>query len=247
LRPQRVLLDRGIALSYIAACALLAGCPRQPAPLVPQPLAPVDRDSAVAWSRATLPTRYTAIRFRWKYQDDQKRWGGRGQARIAPPDSLRFDYVGPLGLGAGAAAIVGDSAIWADPEQNFRSLIPAVRMLWAAVGIVRPPAPDALVFGGGGGGAGAAGGADSSVRIWRLAADGDTLDYRETRGGARVLEAEWRRVGKVLARSRTEFDPQRMPARARMDFPEERARFELTVVLVDTAAVLDPAIWRGRR
>jgi len=217
---------------------LLAGCPRRPAPLVPQPPALVDRDSAVAWSRGTLPTRYTAIRFRWKYQDDQKRWGGRGQARIAPPDSLRFDYVGPLGLGAGAAAIVADSAIWADPEKNFRSLIPAVRMLWAALGIVRPPAPDALVFGGG---------VDSSARIWRFAQDGDTLDYRETRGGVRVLEAEWRREGKVLARSRTEFDAQRMPARARMDFPEERARFELTVVLVDTAAVLDPAIWRGRR
>jgi hypothetical protein len=147
--------------------------------------------------------------------------------------------VGPLGLGAGAAAIVADSAIWADPEKNFRSLIPAVRMLWAAVGIVRPPAPGALVFTGAG--------ADSSVHIWRFAQDGDTLDYRDTRGGAGVLEAEWRREGKVLARSRTEFDGRRMPARARMDFPEERARFELTVVSVDTAAVLDPAIWRGRR
>ncbi len=239
MRPQHFPLDPRIALSYIAACALLAGCPRPPAPLVPQPLAPADRDSAVAWTRATLPTHHTAIRFRWKYQDDQKRWGGRGQARVAPPDSLRFDYVGPLGLGAGAAAIVADSAIWADPEKDFRSLIPAVRMLWAALGIVRPPAPNATVFGGGGG--------DSSVRIWRFAQDGDTLDYRETRGGARVLEAEWRREGKVLARSRTEFDAQRMPARARMDFPEERARFELTVVMVDTAAVLDPAIWRGRR
>ncbi len=239
MRPQHFPLDPRIALSYIAACALLAGCPRPPAPLVPQPLAPADRDSAVAWSRATLPLRYTAIRFRWKYQDDQKRWGGRGQARIAPPDSLRFDYVGPLGLGAGAAAIVADSAIWADPEQNFRSLIPAVRMLWAALGVVRPPAPGAVVFGDGRG--------DSSVRIWRFAQDGDTLDYRDTRGGAWVLEAEWRRQGKVLARSRTEFDPQRRPARARMDFPEERARFELTVVSVDTAAVLDPAIWRGRR
>ena len=214
-------------------------------PLVPQPLAPADRDSAVAWTRATLPTHHTAIRFRWKYQDDQKRWGGRGQARIAPPDSLRFDYVGPLGIGAGAAAIVADSAIWADPEKNFRSLIPAVRMLWAALGIVRPPAPNAMVFGGAGGGGGGSG--DSSARIWRFAQDGDTLDYRETRGGARVLEAEWRREGRVLARSRTEFDAQRMPARARMDFPEERARFELTVVMVDTGAVLDPAIWRGRR
>ena len=239
MRPQHFPLDPRIALLYIGACALLTGCPRPPAPLVPQPVAAMDRDSAVAWSRATLPTRYTAIRFRWKYQDDQKRWGGRGQARIAPPDSLRFDYVGPLGLGAGAAAIVADSALWADPEKNFRSLIPAVRMLWAALGIVRPPAPEARVFGGGS--------ADSSVLLRRFAQDGDTLDYRETRGGARVLEAEWRREGNVLARSRTEFDARRMPARARMDFPEESARFELTVVLVDTAAVLDPAIWRGRR
>src|SRR2546427_6166258 len=145
-------------------CAVLAACPRPPAPLVPQPLAPADRDSAVEWTRGTLPTRRTAIRFRWKYQDDQKRWGGRGQARIAPPDSLRFDYVGPLGLGAGAAAIVADSAIWADPEKNFRSLIPAVRMLWAALGIVRPPAPNAMVFGGAGGGGGGGGGAGGPPR-----------------------------------------------------------------------------------
>ena len=251
MRPQRVLLDRRRALSYIAACACLAGCRSRPAPLVPEPLAPADRDSAVAWARATLPAHHTAIRFRWKYEDDQKRWGGRGQARIAPPDSLRFDYVGPLGLGAGAAVVVTDSAIWADPEKNFRSLVPAVRMLWAGLGIVRPPAPNAAVFsrsgGGAGGAGGAGGGADSSVRIWRFVQGEDTLDYRAAVRDTRVLEAEWRRRGKVQARSRTEFDLHLMPARARIDFPEGAARFELTVVAVDTAAVLDPAIWRGRR
>src|SRR2546426_10118008 len=99
-------------------------------------------------------------------------------------------------------------------------------MLWAALGIVRPPAPNAMVFGGAGGGGGGSG--DSSARIWRFAQDGDTLDYRETRGGARVLEAEWRREGEGLARSRTEVDAQRVPARARMGFPGGRARFELT-------------------
>lgn len=195
----------------------------------------------MGWARASLPPHQTAIRFRWKYQDDQKRWGGRGQARIAPPDSLRFDYVGPLGLGAGAAAVVTDSAIWADPEKNFRSLVPAVRMLWAALGIVRPPAPDAAVSSRDGEAA------DSTVRIWRFVQAEDTLDYRETRRGTRVLEAEWRKQGKVQARSRTEFDPHGWPARARLDFPEGAARFELTVVSVDTAAMLDPAIWRGRR
>jgi hypothetical protein len=206
---------------------------------VPQPLDPVDRDSAVVWARRSLPLHPTAIRFRWKYEDREKRWGGRGQARIAPPDSLRFDYVGPLGLGAGAAAVVGDSTIWADPEKNFRSLVPAVRMLWAGLGIVRPPSAEASVFG--------AGRADSSVRVWRFVQGEDTLDYREAEGAARVLEAEWRRQGNVRARSRMQFDAHRMPAAARIDFPEDAARFELTVVSVDTAAVLDPAIWRRRR
>jgi hypothetical protein len=221
---------------------LVSGCPGRPAPLIPLPLPPGDRDSAVAWAAATVPTHRTAIRFRWKYQDDEKRWGGRGQARIAPPDSLRFDYVGPLGLGAGAAAVVADSAVWADPEKNFRSLVPAVRMLWAGLGIVRPPGADAAVFGDRG-----AGRADSSVAVWRFVQGADTLDYRATVGSARVLEAEWRQGSKVLARSRTQFDVHEMPASARIDFPEARARLELTVVAVDSAATFDPAIWRGRR
>ena len=163
---------------------MLAGCPGRPAPLIPLPLAPGDRDSAVAWAAATEPAHRTAIRFRWKYQDDQKRWGGRGQARIAPPDSLRFDYVGPLGLGAGAAAVVADSAVWADPEKNFRSLVPAVRMLWAGLGIVRPPAADAAVFGArGAGAAGAAAVADSGATLWRFVQGADTLDYRAALAG----------------------------------------------------------------
>jgi len=247
LKRQRVLLDRRIALSYIGACAVLAGCRGRPAPLIPLPLAPVARDSAVTWAGATVPAHRTAIRFRWRYQDDQRRWGGRGQARIAPPDSLRFDYVGTLGLGVGAAAMVGDSVVWADPEKNFRSLVPAVRMLWAGLGIVRPPAPDATVFGERVQSAGSGGSADSVVRLWRFIQGEDTLDYRESTGSGRVLEAEWRQRGKVLARSRTQCDEHAMPASARIDFPEGRARFELTVVAVDTAAAFDPAIWRSRR
>src|SRR5438477_5888783 len=136
------------------------------------PLAPADGAAATAWARATLPGRPTAIRFHWKYQDPDKRWGGRGQARIAPPDSLRFDYVGPLGLGAGAAVVVGDSGVWADPERNFRSLVPAVRMLWAGLGVVRPPTPGASI----------AGGEFPPRTIWRFVEGSDTLDYVATDG-----------------------------------------------------------------
>jgi hypothetical protein len=243
-------LTRLRSLSYIGACTLLAACPgpRAPGPLVPVPLTPVPRDSALQWSRATLPRTPTLIRFRWRYEDEQVKYAGRGTARIAPPDSMRFDYAGPLGWGSGAAVVIGDSVLWADPEKNFRSLVPAIRMLWAAFGMVRPPAEDAELF--------AAQLVDSLSRkrrvVWRFAEAQDTLEYlaTDTAGRALSLEAEWRRRGERVARSRTQFDAAQRPSSARIDFfeaGERRARFELTVGVVDTTAVLTPALWRSRR
>src|SRR5437762_11870686 len=148
------------------------------------PLAPASRDSAVAWASATLPTTPTLIRFRWRYQDERVKYAGRGSARIAPPDSLRFDYAGPLGLGSGAAVVIGDSVAWADPEKDFRSLVPAIPMLWAALGMVQPPNDEAAVSGA----------VDSTAAgrrvIWRFAELEDTLDYVVTQGATRVLLAE---------------------------------------------------------
>lgn len=224
-------------LSYIGACALAVGCRGRPGALVPMALEPADREDAEAWSLGTLPERRTAIRFRWKYRDERTATGGRGTARIAPPDSLRFDYSGPFGLGAGAAVVVGDEVVWADPSDRFHALVPAVRMLWAALGSVRPPAAGAAVFG-----------REAPPRtMWRFVLGSDTLDYVATASSERTLEAEWRRGGAVVARSRTRFDDHAMPASARIDFPEAPARFELTVVAVDTAAIVPPALWRSRR
>jgi hypothetical protein len=232
------------SLSYIGACALLAACPgRPPAPLVPMALAPASRDSAAQWSRTTLPRAHTLIRFRWRYQDEQVKYAGRGSLRIGPPDSLRFDYAGPFNWGSGAAVVIGDSVSWADPEKNFRSLVPAIPMLWAAFAMVRPPADDAKVLG--------TQLVDSLAHrrrvVWRFAQVGDTLDYVVTDSAGResTLEAEWRRRGKVVARSRSTLDAFQRPASARVDFPEGPARFELTVGMVDTMAVIPPAVWRS--
>lgn len=244
-------------LSYIGACVLLTGCPGPgtPSPLVPMPLAPVARDSAASWTRTTLPRTPTLIRFRWRYEDEQVKYAGRGTARFAPPDSLRFDYAGPLGLGSGAAVVIGDSVLWADPEKNFHSLVPGIRMLWAAFGMVRPPAQDAEVHG-----AQLLDSVSDRRRVvWRFGESEDTLEYVATDSAGRVtrLEAEWRRRGDRVARSRSVFDPARRPASARIDFFEAasgrrgrgrgRARFELTVGAIDTAQVFAPALWRSRR
>ncbi len=214
-------------------------------------LAPASRDSAAQWARTTLPRTPALIRFRWHYQDERVKYAGRGTVRFAPPDSLRFDYVGPLGLGSGAAVIIGDSVVWADPEKDFRSLVPAVPMLWAAFAMVRPPADGATVLGGP---------LVDSLRhtrrlVWRFTQLEDTLDYLATppdsarRGG--MVEAEWRRRGEMVARSWSRLDTLAHPASARIDFPQAvgggGARFELTVVAYDTTQVFAPALWRSRR
>lgn len=213
-------------------------------------LAPASRDSAAQWARTTLPRTPALIRFRWHYEDERVKYAGRGTVRIAPPDTLRFDYVGPLGLGSGAAVIIGDSVLWADPERDFRSLVPAIPMLWAAFAMVRPPADNATVFGAR---------LVDSLRhtrrnVWRFAQPEDTLDYVVTPSdsatrGVGMLEAEWRQRGKMVARNWSRLDTLAHPASARIDFPEISggARFELTVVAVDAAQVFAPAIWRSRR
>jgi len=241
-------LTRLRSLSYIGACTLLAACPgRRAGPLVPLtlPLAPASRDSAVAWTRSTLARAPLLMRFRWRYEDERVKYAGRGSTRVAPPDSLRFDFAGPFNLGNGAAVVIGDSVAWADPEKNFRSLVPAIPMLWAAFAMVRPPAESAAVLRGVI--------VDSLAHkrrvIWRFAQVEDTLDYvvTDSAGHVSVLEAEWRRGGAVVARSRSQLDAMQRPARARVDFPEAPARFELTVGVVDTAAVIPPNVWRSRR
>jgi len=238
---QHVSLDRLRALSYIGAVVGAAACHPRPGPLIPVPLPAMHRDSAVAWTDATLPRHPTAIRFRWKYRDDRLSAAGRGQARIAPPDSLRLDYAATLGVKSGAGVVVGDSVQWADPEKDFRSLVPAIPMLWAALGFVPPPADTAALFGR------TDAGGDAHGWTLRVVAGADTLEYVLTVGRDRVLAAQWRRAGKVVAASTTRFDASALPSTARIDFPEGPARFELRVVAVDTVAEFPPALWRSRR
>jgi hypothetical protein len=235
--PQRVSLDRFRTAVYIAASAVAASCVPKLAPLVSVALLPADRADALAWVRQGEPRRDTAIRFRFRYNDQRHSWAGRGTARLAPPDSLRFDYTGPLGLGSGAAVVVGDSTRWAEPEENFHSLVPAIRLLWAALGVVRPPDSSAVI----------AAAQQPPRSIWRFVTGSDTLDYVATSGPTRTLEAEWRRAGTVEARSRTDLDARGEPVEARVDFPEASAHFEISVVGVDTTATFAGTLWERRR
>jgi hypothetical protein len=83
--------------------------------------------------------------------------------------------------------------------------------------------------------------------MWRFVEGADTLDYVATAGHSRVLQVQWRQAGRVHAQCTTRLEVHGLPADARIDFQEDHARFELTVVALDTSATFDAAIWRGRR
>lgn len=234
------MLDPPRVASYIAAGVWLTACSGRPAPLVPEPLAPVTADSVAGWVGLSGPSRPTMLRFKWRYRDERVSGAGRGTARVAPPDTVRVDWATTFNIKTGAAVLIGDSLVWADPKQDFpESPPPAVQLIWTALGVMRPPAAAMAVYGG----------RDSTQTVWRYVDGGgrDTIDFRLQTAGPRTLEAEWRRDRRVMARSRTVLGPEGLPQSVRVDVPERPARFELTIVAVDTTAEFPAALWRSRR
>src|SRR2546422_9380470 len=101
---QRVRLDRLGSVLYLALGSL-GGCRRALAPAVPERAVAVSVDSVPLWTGETAPPSRILHRFKWLYRDERSSVGGRGSARIAAPDSLRFDVAGPLGANPAAAMV----------------------------------------------------------------------------------------------------------------------------------------------
>src|SRR3954451_3928979 len=99
-------LDRRFAVAYLGLA--LAGCRSAPGPVVPLGAEPVSPEVVARWVASTAPADRQLHRFKWLFRDERASAGGRGSARVAPPDSLRFDVTGPFGSGAASAVVVGD-------------------------------------------------------------------------------------------------------------------------------------------
>lgn len=233
------MLDPLRATSYIAAGAWMIACGAHPASLVPEPLSAAAAESVAEWTMLHGPTRPTTWRFKWRYRDDQVAGGGRVTARVAPPDSVRVDWATTFNIKTGAAVVIGDSLVWADPKRDFPATpLPAVQLIWTALGVMRLPGAATAVYGA----------HDSTQTVWRYVTGSDTVDFRLRHGdGPLTLESEWRRDAQVKARGHTVLGPTGQPQNVRIDVPERPARFELTFVAMDTTAAFPPALWRGRR
>ena len=234
--PQRVRLDHPLSAFYLAL-VLLGACRPTVAPVVPERATEVATDSVEAWIASTAPSGRILHRFRWLYRDDRSSVGGRGSARVAAPDSLRFDVAGPLGANPAAAMVVGDSAVWIDAPESIEEIVPSYPLLWAGFGVVRAPVGATVVW---------AGRLDDVV-AWRMVAGGDTVEYALTRGRTRRLLAELRREGRVVARMDATFGPEGRPATSRLTVPARPARLDLTFTLSDPSARFPADVWRPRR
>jgi hypothetical protein len=232
--PQRFSVDRGALVAYLALT--LTGCRGAPGMVVPAAAAPVSREQVSQWVTATVPTEHRLHRFKWLFQDERSSAGGRGSARIAPPDSLRFDVAGPFGSGAAAAAVIGDRRLWAEPPDAVKKLVPNYPLMWALLGVARLP----------GQGDSLRGLADGTVTAWRYANAADTIDYARTTGKTGKLVAEVRHAGSVVGRAETTLDGNGAPLTAKLVVPSVPAK--LTLTFLSTArADFAPDIWTAHK
>ncbi len=230
-------LDRGRRALYYLLVAIglfgLAGCAGRLRSIAPDNLAPLEPAVAAQWAGELAPDRPLRLNLRWRFMNQQGSSAGRAVVRYAPPDTLRFDYRGPFGK-SGSAVVVGDRALWAQPEQDFRNLIPAAALFWAALGIPGAPPRGATVLGMDG----------AERRAWRYVVGEDEMDFILVRVPATRLLAEWRVAHRIQGVSELDLDPETgQPISALMTFPRDAARFSFTFDGIDTVAAFAPDTW----
>ena len=232
--PQRFSVDRaGLAL-YLGLVA--AGCAPAYPRLVPAGAEPVPPQQVAGWVEPTRPTGRQLLRFQWQYQDERAAAGGHGSARIAAPDSLRFDVAGPFGAGAGAAMVVGDSAVWTNPADILSRMVPSYPLLWGLFGVARPPAPGSELSGL----------ASGDQTAWQYVDGADTVSYVRTTGSAPRLVTEVRQGGQLIGRAETTLKSDGTPAKARLALPSIPARLDITFVSSTRPPHFGPEVWTAR-
>lgn len=231
---QWLLVDRTVRVGYLLLLA--AACRTAPGPLLPAAAQPVGPEQVAKWVASTVPERHQLHRFKWLFRDETSSAGGRGSARIAPPDSLRFDVAGPFGSGAASAAVVGEQPLWTEPPDAISKLVPDYPLMWAMFGIARLPEEGASLRGL----------SEGRLTAWQYRGATDTVEYVRTGGSPSRLIAEVRRAGEVVGRAETTLDSTGAPITSRLTVPSVPARLDLTFSSTSQSDFA-PDIWVSRK
>jgi hypothetical protein len=233
---QRLLFDRPARLAYLGLALAGVACGGAPGSVVPVAAEPVTPAQVDQWVQGTRPKVHRLHRFKWLFRDDKSSAGGRGSARIAPPDSMRFDVAGPFGSGAASAAVVGDQPLWAEPPDAVSKLVPNYPLMWGIFGVARPPAAGAQLRGL----------TDGRTLAWQYVEGADTVQYARTAGSPTRMVTLVRRAGEIVGRAETTLDSTGAPLTARLTVPSVPARLDLTF-LSTAQADFAPDIWVSRK
>jgi hypothetical protein len=202
---------------------------------MPAPAQPVSSEQVAEWVQSTIPSESRLHRFKWLFVDERASAGGRGSARVVPPDSLRFDVAGPFGSGAASAVVFGHRAVWTEPPDAIAKLVPNYPLMWAMFGVARMPAEGFELRGL----------SKDSVTIWQYAGPTDTVQYARTAGDPVRFFAEVRHAGELIGRAEATLKPDGAPIKARLTVPSAPAKLDLTF-LSTTRATFAPEIWLPR-
>lgn len=227
-------VDRPFVLTYLGLVGI--ACRAAPGPVLPVDAGFVTLDQVAQWVATTAPSESQLHRFKWLFQDERASAGGRGSARIGPPDSLRFDVAGPFGSGAASAVVIGDRLLWAEPPDAIAKLVPNYPLMWAMFGVAMMPAA----------GVGLRGVSQGSTTAWQYAGASDTIQYARTVGDHVRLVAEVRHAGELIGRAEATLRADGAPEKARLTVPSVPARLDLTF-LSTTRATFAPDIWLHRK
>jgi hypothetical protein len=227
-------LDRPVLLAYLGLVGL--GCRSAPGAVVPAAAEPVSAGQVAEWVASTVPSDHLLHRFKWLFKDERASAGGRGSARVAPPDSLRFDVAGPFGSGAASAVVVGDRALWTEPPDAIAKMVPNYPLMWAMFGVARMPHEGAKLRGLSRG----------ATTAWQYAGQSDTIEYARTAGNPVRLVAVVRQNGELIGRAETELDSNGTPLKSRLTVPSAPAQLDLTFLSTKRDSFA-PDIWLPRK
>lgn len=189
----------------LGAASLLAGaCAPAAAPGAGAPVADPDSLEAAILA-AAVPSSPRQVTFGWRLDEAGSTVRGRGVVRYRAPDRIRLDLFGPRGETYLIAALVEDE-FRLPPGAAGGFELPSPALLWAALGVVQPPAGAVLQS--------AATGSGTATLTYATGGD-ERHSITVLLGGPRPLVSRVERIGPsgVLESVRIEYSDDNRPAR----------------------------------
>jgi hypothetical protein len=214
---------RSTLSTLAAAAALLSACAAHAPPATADPAAAA---TAIA---ATAPRQPLHVVFHWRALEGEARFSGEGVARTQAPYHARLDLFGPRGDTYLSAALV-DADLRLPPGVTDAP-IPPPALMWAVLGVVRPPT-DATLIGTREQG--------DRLELW-YDVEGTILRYVLEAG--RLASARWDRAGRRLVVELRGQAPAGLPTQALYRDVVAVMELMLNLESVDEAEPFPPEIW----